>query len=205
MFVTEAFAQTEGAPDGHGTPLTAAPTPQTSEAIGVPEGAHEAGGTFPPLNPEFFASQILWLAITFGVFYYVLSKTIVPRIASVLENRRERIAADLEAAERMRADADEAQAAYEQELASARANSQKIAGEARDSARSGADAERKRIEGELDAKLDAAQARIADIKARALADVDTIATEAAEAILTELTGTDVPREDVATAVRAVRA
>ncbi|WP_061929627.1 F0F1 ATP synthase subunit B [Aureimonas sp. AU22] len=205
MFVTEAFAQTEGAPDGHGTPLTTAPTPGTSEAIGVPEGAHEAGGTFPPLNPEFFASQILWLAITFGVFYYILSKTIVPRIAAVLENRRERIAADLEAAERMRADADEAQAAYEQELASARANSQKIAGEARDSARSGADAERKRIEGELDARLDAAQSRIAEIKARALADVDTIATEAAEAILTELTGTDVPQQDVAAAVRAVRA
>ncbi|WP_279483738.1 F0F1 ATP synthase subunit B [Aureimonas sp. SK2] len=205
MFVTEAFAQTGSAPDGHGTPLTSSPTPPTAEAIGVPEGAHEAGGTFPPLNPEFFASQILWLAITFGVFYYVLSKTIVPRIASVLENRRERIAADLEAAERLRADADEAQAAYEQELASARANSQKIAGEARDSARSGADAERKRIESELDAKLEAAQGRIAEIKARALADVDTIATDAAEAILTELTGTNVPQQDVAAAVRAVRA
>ena len=205
MFVTDAFAQTGSAPDGHGTPLTTAPTPPTAEAIGVPEGAHEAGGTFPPLNPEFFASQILWLAITFGVFYYVLSKTIIPRIASVLENRRERIAADLEAAERMRADADEAQAAYEQELASARANSQKIAGEARDSARSGADAERKRIEGELDAKLEAAQSRIAEIKARALADVDTIATEAAEAIVTELTGTNVAQQDVAAAVRVVRA
>ncbi|WP_182085870.1 F0F1 ATP synthase subunit B [Aureimonas sp. ME7] len=205
MFVTEAYAQTEAHPVEHGTPLTTSPTPPTSEAIGVPEGAHEAGGTFPPLNPEFFASQILWLAITFGIFYYVLSKTIVPRIASVLENRRERIAADLEAAERMRADADEAQAAYEQELASARANSQKIALDARESARSGADTERKRIEGELDAKLESAQARIAEIKAKALADVDTIAEEAADAILTELTGTSVPREDVSNAVRAVRA
>ena len=47
-------------------------------------------------------------------------------------------------------------------------------------------------------------ARIADIKAKALADVGAIAEDAAEAILTELTGKDVSREDVANAVRESR-
>ena len=46
--------------------------------------------------------------------------------------------------------------------------------------------------------------RQADIKAKALADVGAIAEDAAEAILTELTGKDVSREDVANAVRESR-
>ena len=66
------------------------------------------------------------------------------------------------------------------------------------------EAERRRNESELEAKLEAAQARIADIKAKALADVGAIAEDAAEAILTELSGKDVSREDVANAVRESR-
>jgi F-type H+-transporting ATPase subunit b len=204
MFVTQAFAQTEAPGAEHGTPLTDGAVPPTAEAIAVQEGSHEAGGTFPPMNPEFFASQILWLAIIFGVFYYVLSKTILPRIGAIIENRRDRIAADLEAAERMQTDANEAQAAYEQGLAEARERSHKIALDARDAARADADAQRKRIEGELDSKLDAAQARIADIKAKALQDVDTIAEDAAETILAELTNLQVSREDVSRAVQSAR-
>jgi len=203
MFVTAAFAQAETPDAGHGATLMESPVPATGEAIHVPEGSHEEAG-FPPMNPEFFASQILWLAISFGVFYYVLSKTILPRIAAILENRRERIAVDLDAAERMRADADEAQAAYAQELASARENSHRIAIEARDGARADADAQRKTIEADLDSRLESAQVRIAEVKTRALADVGTIAEDAAEAILNDIAGLGVSREDVSQAVRSVR-
>lgn len=207
MIVNEASAQT-AAPDAshdasHGTTLMESPVPATGEAIAIPEGSHEEAG-FPPMNPEFFASQILWLAITFGVFYYILNKVIVPRLSAILENRRERIALDLDAAERMRADADEAQAAYEQELATARENSHRIAAQARESARADADAQRKRIESELDARLEAAQARIDEVKSKALADVDVIATDAAEAILNDVAGLSVNREDVSRAVQSVR-
>ncbi len=202
MFVTQASAQVQS-PDA-GPTLMETPVPPTGEAIALQPGDHHEEAGFPPMNPEFFASQILWLAITFGVFYYVLSKTIVPRISTVLENRRERIALDLQAAERMRQDADEAQAAYEQELASARKNSARIAGEARDKARADADAQRKSIESDLDARLESAQTRIADVKARALADVGTIAEDAAEAILNDIAGLGVSREDVSRAVQSVR-
>jgi len=202
MYVTPASAQVY-TPEA-GATLPEAVTPPTSVAVGVPEHS-QVEGAFPPMNPEFFASQILWLAITFGVFYYVLSKAIIPRMSQVLDDRRARIDKDLLAAESMRADADEAQAAYEQELAAARANSQRIAQDARDGARTDADLQRKRIEAELDGKLESAQARIAEIKAKALADVDAIAEDAAEAIVAELTGQPASREDVSRAVRSVQA
>lgn len=205
MFVTPALAQDHTPGTDHSAPPNAVPVmPTNAETVATEHGAHE-GAPFPPMNPEYFASQLLWLAITFGVFYYVLSKTIIPRIAEIIENRQGRITADLSAAERMRADADEAQAAYEQELAAARANSQRIAQDARDGARTDADLQRKRIEAELDGKLESAQARIAEIKAKALADVDAIAEDAAEAIVAELTGQPASREDVSRAVRSVQA
>ncbi|MFD2237217.1 F0F1 ATP synthase subunit B [Aureimonas populi] len=202
MFVRDALAQTEAPTVGEAPVVTDGPPPPTAEAILVEE--LETGG-FPPLESEFFASQILWLAITFGLLYWVMSKTLVPRLAGIIENRRDRIALDLDAAHRMRADADEAQAAYEQDLAEARERSHKIAQDARDSARADADAERKRNEAELDQKLESAQGRIAEIKAKALADVDTIAEETAQAIITELTRLDVSREEVANAVKAAGA
>lgn len=204
MFVTQALAQDHTTGTDHSAPPNAVPVMPTNAETVAHEGGHEAG-PFPPMNPEYFASQLLWLAITFGVFYYVLSKVIIPRIAEILENRQGRLVADLSAAERMRADADEAQAAYEQELSSARENSHRIAMEARDAARSDAELQRKRIEAELDGRLESAQARIDEIKTKALADVDAIAEDATDAILTELTGEQAPREDVSRAVRAARA
>lgn len=202
MFVTPSFAQsaTEGG-DAVDLPPASDTAAVHGETVHV-EGEH---GAFPPFNSEFFPSQLLWLAITFGIFYYVLQKVILPRIAGILENRRDRIALDLEAAERMKSDADEAQAAYEQELAEARERSHKIAQDARESARRDAERERAKLETELDGRLDAAQARIGEIKRAALNDVGQIAEDVTETILTEVARLDVPRDDVARAVQSVRA
>ena len=41
-----------------------------------------------PLYP----SQLLWLAITFGLFYLFLKRVVVPRIGGILEVRQDRIA-----------------------------------------------------------------------------------------------------------------
>jgi F-type H+-transporting ATPase subunit b len=163
------------------------------------------GAVFPPMDAQYFPSQLLWLAISFGLFYVILKKAILPRLGGIIENRRDRIALDIEAAERMKADADVALAAYEQELAGARERSHKIAVEARDAAKVEADAERARIEGDLDAKLEAARLRIDQIKQSALADVGAIAEEATQSIVTAVAGLNASPDEVAGAVRAVRA
>ena len=201
MFVTEAQAQT-AEPTVGTTPIPAEPVTH-GEHTEVPAGEHHSG-VFPPMDTTFFPSQLLWLAISFGLFYWVLQKAILPRIGGIIENRRDRIALDLEAAQKMQADADEALAAYEQELTAARERSHLIATEAREAAKVSAEAERVRVEADLDAKLGAAQTRIDEIKQAALADVGQIAEDATDAILNAVAGLDVPRDEVAGAVRAVR-
>jgi F-type H+-transporting ATPase subunit b len=201
MFVTEAQAQT-AEPTVGTTPITAEPVTH-GEHTEVPAGEHHSG-VFPPMDSTYFPSQLLWLAITFGLFYWVLQKAILPRIGGIIENRRDRIALDLDAAQKMKSDADGALAAYQQELTAARERSHSIAAAARDTAKVDAEAERVRVEATLDEKLAVAQARIDEIKRSALADVGAIAEDATAAILDAVAGLDVPRDEVAGAVRAVR-
>src|SRR5437763_6255002 len=56
--------------------------------------ANEHGGGFPPFQKETFASQIVWLVITFVALYVVISRIAVPRIGGIIERRGQRIESD---------------------------------------------------------------------------------------------------------------
>ena len=163
----------------------------------------EHGGAFPPFDSSTFASQILWLAITFGLFYVLMSKVVLPRIGGILEARSEKIARDLEEANRLKADSEAAGAAYEKSLAEARQKAQAIASQTRSALNAALDAKRHEADSGLAAKIAAAETTIAGIKAKALTEVDGIAVETAEALVSALTGETVGRDDVAAAVAAV--
>ena len=203
MFVTEAYGQ-ETAPSaegGHG-----AEAPADAEHAAGTEVPHEGGheeGMFPPFDASTFPSQILWLAITFGLFYLFLKKVIMPRLGGILDVRENRIAQDIEQANRMKGDADAAVAAYEQELAEARANANVNGQKARDDGKAEAETARKSIEASLEAKLAEAEARVAKVKDTAMRDVGSIAEETAAAIVSALGGKSA-RTDVAAAVKSVR-
>jgi F-type H+-transporting ATPase subunit b len=155
---------------------------------------------FPPFDSTTFASQFLWLAITFVLLYWLVAKIAIPRIAGILAERQGRISGDLQAAEQAKANSEAARLGYEKALADARASGFAIAEAARNDAKTAADAERKGIEANLAAKLAEAEARIAGIKSEALSGVGAIAGEATEAIVKALVGTDVTRSDVDQAV-----
>lgn len=155
---------------------------------------------FPPFDATTFASQLFWLAITFVVLYWLIARVAVPRISGIINARAGRIADDLAAAEKARADSEAAREGYEKALAEARNRGFAIAEEARGAAKAAADKERKSVESSLTAKLSEAETRIAGIKSRALTEVGAIAGEAAEAIVKALGGTDVARPEVDRAV-----
>lgn len=203
MFVTDAYGQ-ETAPAAEGGHGADAPA-DAGHAAGteVPsDGGHGEAG-FPPFDPSTFPSQILWVAITFGLFYLFLKKVIMPRLAGILDVRENRIAQDVDQANKMKGEADAAVAAYEQELAQARTNANKIGQESRDNAKVEAEAARKSIEASLEAKLAEAEQRVARIKDAAMQDVGSIAEETASAIVSALGGKSA-KADVASAVKSVR-
>ena len=168
-------------------------------------GGHEAGATFPPFDQSTYGSQLLWLVITFGLLYYLMSKVALPRIANILEVRRDRIASDLGEAERLKRETDEAIASYEQSLAEARQKAHGIAHTAREEAKSHIEAEFSKVEAEIAEQLGAADAKIASVKEAAMAEVDGIANSTAEAVIEKIMGSGVKASDVANAVAAAKA
>ncbi len=193
MFVTTAYALSATAVEGE----AATPADATHTETGVP---HKE--VFPPFDPSHFPSQLLWLAITFGAFYYIVSKLISPRLGGIIAAREGRIAGDLAEAKRMKDEADVAVAKYEAELAEARAKAQGIAREASDAAKAKADVERVALEADLSKKIAEAETSIAAIKTAALAEVETVAEDTAAEIVEQLTGVTVTKADAASAVQA---
>lgn len=176
-----------------------------AEAAGhAAEAAGHGGGGLPQLNPEMFAPQLVWLVLTFGLLYFLMSRVVIPRIGGVLEERRSRIAQDLADAERLKSETKQAIEAYEQAISEARGSAHKLAQETRDKLKSEVDAERSRIEKDLNDKSVAAEARIAKAKSDALGQVGAIAAETAETIIGQLIGTKVSRNEAMAAVEAAK-
>ena len=199
MFVTTANILSATALEGEAAqPATDASHTVTGEVHSVEQEA------FPPFDPSHFPSQLLWLAITFGVFYFLVAKLIAPRLSGIIANRESRIAADLAEANRMTNEADAAVAKYEQELAEARVKAQAIATEARDAAKAKADQERGALEADLVKKISAAETSITEIKNKALAEVATVAEDTASEIVKQLIGVTVTKADAASAVKAAK-
>ena len=166
------------------------------------EVAHEKG-PFPPFQAEHFASQIVWLVLSFVVLYALLWKLALPRIASILAARRARIDGDLAEAARAKTESEAALADYEKSLAAARANAQAIAAKTHQELAARSEARRKELEAGLAAKLADAEAQIGATKTAAMKNVRGIAIEAAGAIVERLTGAAPAKPTVERAVDQV--
>lgn len=175
-----------------------AATPQAGTQ--APGGAHEA--VFPPFDTEHFASQVIWLALVFGVLYLLMSRVALPRVAGIFEAREGKISGDLAAAETARKEAEDARIAHEKTLAEAKASSQALAQETHVKLAAQSEQRKAALTADLDAKLAAAEKQIAEMRTRAMANVDQIAGEAAGAIVQQLSGKAADPHAVARALAA---
>jgi F-type H+-transporting ATPase subunit b len=165
--------------------------------------ASEHGVRFPPFDAHTFPSQLLWLAVTFVALYLLMSRIALPRIASILEQRRQRIADDLGQAQRLKGESDAAIAAHEKALNEARSRAQALASETRARAATEAEARRKEVDAKLTMRIAEAEKTIAATRNAAMANVRGIAGEAASAIVERLIGAAPPKQDVDETVDAV--
>jgi len=183
-----------------------------AEEHAAPDAAHGTEGThasteahsevFPPFDPASFGNQLLWLALTFAALYLLMSRVALPRIGSILETRRTRIEGDLKEAERLRQETEKAAAAYEAALAEARKNAHGIAEETRAGIKADIDGRRADVEAGLAKRVADAETRIQADKDAALANVDGIAAETAQALVAKISGT-VTAAEARAAVAAV--
>ena len=165
--------------------------------------AGEAKSGLPQLNPRDFAPQLIWLALTFGLLWWLMAKVALPKVGGVIEERAQRIQRDLDEAQRLKAETEKALADYEASLASARGRASGIAKDIRDKLAAEVDVERTKVERQVAARLADAEKRIVDMKVRAMSEVSQIASDTAEAIVGELQGLPAAKDEITGAIRAV--
>jgi F-type H+-transporting ATPase subunit b len=112
-----------------------------------------------PLLPE--TNEIIWGALGFIVVFGFIWKFGLPAIREAMNNRTEKIRGDLQAAEDQRAEADQVLADYRSQLNDARSEAGRIIEEARQAA--------DQIKRDQEARL---QAELAELRTRAVADID---------------------------------
>ncbi len=152
----------------------------------------------PQLDVSTYLSQLFWLFVTFGFLYLLAKQVILPRIGQTLENRHRRIAEDLEMAERLRRQAEEALAEHDQLLAESRAQAQEMVRAERERITAELDARRKQLESELAARIAQAERELKQAKEAALAElegtIDELASEIAARVVGKATGASASKE-----------
>jgi F-type H+-transporting ATPase subunit b len=163
----------------------------------------EGGGALPQLDFATWPGQIFWLAILFFIMYLLMDRVFLPKMGRIIEERNNRIADDYDQAAELKSQAEEAEKAYLQALADAKAKASAIAAETRASL----DEEIAGMQAENDAKLatqiESAEARIAEMKTQAATKVREAAQETTKALVEALIE-ETPADDaVSSAVSGV--
>lgn len=148
-----------------------------------------------------YASQIVSLLVVLAIIYFGIARAMLPKVQDTIDARARRIADDLAAAEAARTEADTIEENYRERINEARAQSNAVTAEAK--AKAALDAEKRvaAADAKLDEKLAEAEARLAEARAAALAEIEGVATEAAQQIVARVAGGNIGKTEARTAVK----
>lgn len=100
--------------------------------LAAEEAEHGGGDPLDLILPA--TAELVWGVISFLIVLFVLWKKAFPAIRSSVEAREQRIAADLEAAERAKNEAENEKRQYQQQIAESRSEANRIVEDARQQA-----------------------------------------------------------------------
>ena len=142
----------------------------------------------PQFDPTFFAPQIFWLLLTFTALYVLMAVVALPKIGAVLDERQRKIDDNLDKAAQLKAEAEAAVAAYEKALSESRAHAHSVIKEASDRLAHEAEERNKALAARLADQVKEGEARIAQAKDKALANVRDVAIDVAGSVFARLVG-----------------
>jgi len=145
----------------------------------------------PQFDVTSFPSQIFWLVVTFVVMYFIMAKLVLPRVGSVLQERQEKIADDLDRASQLKKDAEEITATYEAALADARAKAQALYRETSDAMAASTAKQQQEAGAAIAARIAEAEQRIAASRGEAMTQIKTVAADVASAAIAKVAGLNV--------------
>ena len=157
----------------------------------------------PQLDISTWPNQLLWLAVTFIVGYFLMAKVITPRIGSVLDSRRQTISDDLKRAKEADAEAKRMKQAYEDALNAARNSAAEAASNAMAEAKAQAAAAEADLSAKLAKRTKTAETKLAKMRDDAMANIHVVAKELTLDMVGSVTGIKVTKADAEKALKKV--
>ena len=152
--------------------------------------------------PEIFWSQLFWLAVVFGITFFVIGLGMVPKVQSTVDLREKKISDDLERAQAARAAADQTEEAWRARMDAARAEAAGIANEAKQASARDTEAKVRAAADKLNVHLEASQKKLDDAVQAARGEIQAVAAELTQGLVSRLTGITVDSNEAAAAVKA---
>ena len=147
----------------------------------------ESGG-MPQLNPEFWVSQIVWLVLTFGILFIVLSKLILPKISNNLESRKSQILDNIETAETQREESEKKIKEFEKIILESKLEAKNSFNEVRQKMLEDINNKRIAIEENIDKEISSAEEEINNLKINSSEKIKNIAIETSSELIKQLIG-----------------
>tara|TARA_B100000579_G_scaffold367589_1_gene328046 strand:+ start:217 stop:708 length:492 start_codon:yes stop_codon:yes gene_type:complete len=154
----------------------------------------------PQLNPEFFVSQLFWLALTFSFLFIFLWRISLPRIGNVLEKRERKISEDLAAAKELQIEAEKIQETIESQIKQAKADSADMIKSSSLSLLEKAQVELSKLDKELDAKIEQSAQTIEKNKNDSVLQIQSQINEITKLILSKVSSFQVSEDEIKSAV-----
>jgi F-type H+-transporting ATPase subunit b len=141
-----------------------------------------------PEQGRLLVGQVVWQLLIFAALVFLMAQVALPRVGAVIEERHRRIAADLEAAQAAKAEADAAMASHRASTEAARAEARAAVADAVQAAQAESDAKAAALAARLNAQITEAEANIDAARGTAMRAIRGVATDTAEALVARLVG-----------------
>ena len=159
----------------------------------------ESGG-MPQLNPEFWVSQIVWLVLTFGILYIVLSKLILPKISDNLESRKSQILENIETAETQREESEKKLKEFEKIILESKLEAKNYFNEARQKILEDINNKRVALEKDIDNEISATELEVNNLKITSSEKIKKIAIETSSELIKQLIGEEANNSSISAIV-----
>jgi len=160
----------------------------------------EESGGMPQLNPEFWFSQIVWLILTFGILYIVLSKLILPKISKNLETRKSQILENIETAEIQREESEKKLKEFDKIILNSKVEAKNYFNDARQKILDDINNKRIALEKDIDSEVNAAEREINKLKISSDEKINKIAVETSSELIKQLIGEEANNSSISAIV-----
>ena len=165
--------------------------------------AHGSEAGMPQLNPEFWASQIFWLLLTFSVLYIIIWKIFLPKITYSIESRKSKIVNDLDEAQKLKESAEKKLIDYNTIIEKSKKEAKKLIDDNKKKLDRDIEEKRKKFNNEIEKELEATEVEIKKLKKNSLLSITTIATEISEEVMKKIINGEINKSNVSAIVNDI--